>query len=395
MEEPNNIHSADGSILGFFFQIERALIWLSSLSNDAMIGVEVDDDITVRLEKGQSIKTIYEQAKHSQTGRAPFSDQSIDLWKTLKIWIDAVTSNRMNTEHSLFSLFTNKKLPATRFVHDLSRATLNDKQKMQEVIEKLKSIALKLPKSMKEYADSITNCPEITLSKIVDRIVVFDGTYQHNSKDHKMALKANLSLSDDLPFDYIYRGLLGFVTDHLTEKWKLREPGWVSVSAFTKQYSQLVSDFKKKSFYEQTVDSLPVGHHDIEENKGKMYVRQLHQIGCTEDEVIEAIHDFVRAASERSRIAEDGDISHSKFELYFDDLLSYWRTISRPKFKFSEKDKKEQVGYEVYNTCLSYKGKLNNYEPEQGYTYRGTYHHLADETKLGWHPDWQTLKEKK
>ncbi|MFD2144948.1 ABC-three component system protein [Mucilaginibacter antarcticus] len=151
----------------------------------------------------------------------------------------------------------------------------------------------------------------------------------------------------------------------------------------------------KKSFYEQTVDSLPIDLQDVENNKGKVYVEQLHKIGCDEEEVIEAIHDFIRAASERSRLAEDGEISKQKFELYYDDLLNYWKSISKPKFRFAQKGAFAQVGYEVYYTCIAYKGKINNYEPEQGYTHKGTYHYLSDQIKLGWHPEWESIKRKR
>ena len=60
-----NLHGADGSILGFLYQIERALLWLSASPDDAVVGIEVDEDITVRLTQGEEIHTIYEQAKHS------------------------------------------------------------------------------------------------------------------------------------------------------------------------------------------------------------------------------------------------------------------------------------------------------------------------------------------
>jgi hypothetical protein len=40
---------------------------------------------------------------------------------------------------------------------------------------------------------------------------------------------------------------------------------------------------------------------------------------------------------------------------------------------------------------IRYKGKLNSYEPEQSYTYRGAYHFLANELKIGWHPNWEDL----
>ncbi|RYE54703.1 MAG: hypothetical protein EOP48_11735, partial [Sphingobacteriales bacterium] len=84
--------AADGSFLGYLFQIERVVLWLSELPESACVGVEVADDIVVKLSDGLDIKEIYEQAKHTQGKAAPFSDKSEDLWKTLSIWIKAVES---------------------------------------------------------------------------------------------------------------------------------------------------------------------------------------------------------------------------------------------------------------------------------------------------------------
>lgn len=401
MNNTNNLHSADGSILGFLYQIERAMLWLSSSDIETSVGVEVDDDITVKLIEGEDITTIYEQAKHSQTSRIPYADRSVDLWKTLSIWVEATTSNRIDIKHSIFSFLTNKRLPNSRLVIRLKNEKFsneeNEKNNNKVIIalaNELKEIAAKLPKTVKSYGQIVTDCPIDTLIKIIDKITVLDSHYSHVTKDVKAAMRNNLSISEDIPFDYIYRGLFGFVSDSLIMNWRDRVPGWISVKAFNQQYTQLLTDFKKKSFFEKTVDSLPVDSKDIAKNKGKIYVEQLKKIGCSEREVIEAIHDFVRAASERSRFAQDGEISKQKFDLYFEDLMNHWTGISRPKFKFANPQHFIQVGYEVYYHSLLYKGKLNNYEPEQGYTHKGSYHYLADQIKIGWHPEWEALKEK-
>ncbi|GAB3916990.1 ABC-three component system protein [Mucilaginibacter boryungensis] len=401
MSNPNNLHSADGSILGFLYQIQRALIWLSSSDSETLVGVEVDDDISVRLIDGADIKTIYEQAKHSQTSKIPYADSSIDLWKTLSIWVEAVTSGRIDVTKAIFSFLTNKQLPINRLVLKLSKATTaseeNRKGKNAPIIalaDQLKQKAGTLPKSLSSFGQIVQNCPTDKLVQIIDKIVVLDSTYEHSIHQEKTTLKNNLSLAEDIPFDYIYQGLFGFVSDCLITQWKNRQPGWISVKAFNNQYAELLATFKKKSFFEKAVDSLPVSSTDIAKNRGKTYVEQLKKIGCTEEEIIEAIHDFVRAASERSRFAQDAEIPKQKFDLYFDDLISHWTSISRPKFRFANAADFVKIGYEVYYFSLLHKGKLNNYEPEQGYTHKGTYHYLADETRLGWHPEWEKLKDK-
>jgi hypothetical protein len=390
-----NLHGADGSILGFLYQIERALLWLSSSPDDAVIGIEVDDDITVKLFHGEEIHTIYEQAKHSISKKIPYSNKSEDLWKTLSIWVDAVRSERFNIKSSTLSFLTNKKMPKNRLVYDLHNERLtsfdnvqNKNKSISELAERLKLESTTLKKSLQPFGEVVRNCPNELLIQIIDRITILDANCQ-NPSEIKKTIKANLHVSDDLPYDAIYNGLFGYVADTLVMLWRSRQPGWIKVNAFNQQYSQLVTDFKRKSFIEQTVDSLPVGIDDISENRGKLFVEQLKMIGGDESDIIDAIHDYVRAASERSRLAQDGEISERKFHQYFDDLVSHWKSISKPKFKFCLPEDHQKVGYEVYHNSLLYKGKLNNQEPEQGYTHRGSYHYLADQIQLGWHPEWQ------
>ncbi|MEO3402538.1 DUF3732 domain-containing protein [Mucilaginibacter sp. CAU 1740] len=114
MINTNNLHSADGSILGFLYQIERALVWLSSSDIETFVGVEVDDDITVKLIDGDDITNIYEQAKHSQTSRIPYSDRSVDLWKTLSIWVEAAVSATILAFHEFF--LSKPKHPTPNFI---------------------------------------------------------------------------------------------------------------------------------------------------------------------------------------------------------------------------------------------------------------------------------------
>ncbi len=62
-----NTHSADGSFLGFLFQIERVLLWLSEGGEGRRVGIETDDDIVVQIQNGVTIETIYLQAKNAQS----------------------------------------------------------------------------------------------------------------------------------------------------------------------------------------------------------------------------------------------------------------------------------------------------------------------------------------
>jgi hypothetical protein len=389
--ETHNTHGADGSFLGFLFQIERVMLWLSEGGEGRKVGIETDDDIVVQIQKGTTIETIYEQAKNAQGGRIPFSDQSEDLWKTLSIWITAVKEGRIIVNTAIFSAITNKKLPKGRLLLKLSSAFKEDMTNMSLVIKELKETASKLSTENKKFGDVVLNCDEKILIDIIHNIIVLDGSYHHEHNEFKRKLKANLSLGNKLPFDHIYNNLLGAVTNKIIDFWRKGEEAWIDVDSFNNQYNQLVAEFHKKSFLEKATDFLPVSKNDIDKNLKQVYVEQLKAIDCNEEEQLEAIHDYLRAKSEKSRYAKEFEVLEPKFVAYYDDLRAHWTKISRPRFKINPQNLRlEQIGYQVYYETIIYKGKLNNQEPEQSYTYKGAYHHLANEQQLGWHPEWKT-----
>lgn len=387
-----NPTAADASMLGYLFQIERAVAWLSKLPSDAKIGVEVADDIVVHLNKGETLDTIYEQAKHTIKQKVPYSDSSVDLWKTLFNWINAINRGEIKPSKSIFSIFCNKQIPTTRLIYKLNIAKSSDKKSLEEAYDSLIRIAKSLQtKSMKPYGQLVINTDKKILLQLISNITILDTNYTHTRSEYTQLLKDELHLPENLPINDIIDKLSGFVMNYLIGKWRNREEAWISVSVFNNQVSQLIAEHVKKSFVEKTTSLLPVSSHKIKSGKGKTFAHQLELVKCEEDEILEAIHDYFRALSERDRYAKDGEISSEKLELYFDDLKSNWKTISRPRFKFTDSTNKEQIGYEVFYESLKYRGKLNGFEPEQNYTFKGAYHHLSNELEIGWHPDWEAL----
>jgi hypothetical protein len=389
-----NLNAADGSFLGFLFQIERLIMWLSELGPEAKVGVEVADDIVVKLSKGENIKEIYEQAKHTTGKSAPYADKSESLWKTLSIWVKAVNDGKSNPANTRFSVLSSRPIPSDRLVIRLSSATKENKAELEAVCKELKQIANTLRKGLKQYGDIIVNCPIEQLCEIVANIFITDSRYNHKKSEYDEIIKNNLPFSD-LPYDSIMDSIFGHVTRQLIDHWQKKEEAWIEVKAFQTLFTNLVVDFKKKPFVERAADLIPVTTSDIQKNKGKAYVEQIKAIECKDEEILEAIHDYLRSLTERDRYAKDGEVSSDKFDEYYTDLVTHWQSVSRPRFRFADNSLLAKVGYETYYEVMRYKGKLNSYEPEQSYTYRGAYHYLANELKIGWHPKWEELFIKK
>ena len=100
----SNPHSAAGQAAGYYYQIERAVARLAEADSTAVVAVEKEDDVSVRMEDG---RMILEQDKHTQGNRHPFTDGSKALWNTLDIWSAAIESDEIDPTVCSFYMVTN------------------------------------------------------------------------------------------------------------------------------------------------------------------------------------------------------------------------------------------------------------------------------------------------
>ncbi len=128
-------------MLGYLYQMERALYWLVTSDSEGYVFIETDDDIVVKRKKGMQLETIFEQDKISTVGSNNFTDASENLWKTLTIWIDNVKRLNLNPSKCGFILSTNTESPKkTSFVRRISDAnTISEASDVYDVLHKYAS----------------------------------------------------------------------------------------------------------------------------------------------------------------------------------------------------------------------------------------------------------------
>ncbi|SKC06472.1 hypothetical protein SAMN05660841_03964 [Sphingobacterium nematocida] len=112
---------ASGTILGYLYQFERALFWLSIKDID-FVSLETEDDVVVALENNP-ISKIFEQDKHSISASNPFSDKNVNLWKTFEIWCNLEKINQHTSFRLLYS--SNKKYDSKSFIYKLAKRNVD------------------------------------------------------------------------------------------------------------------------------------------------------------------------------------------------------------------------------------------------------------------------------
>src|SRR5271157_5971626 len=90
-----------GTYLGFSLQTTRFLEHMLKAAPGDIVCLEVFEDVGVEKADGSRIA---EQNKSNLTHN-PLADRAIDLWKTLRNWVDAVETGDLDPERTAFILY--------------------------------------------------------------------------------------------------------------------------------------------------------------------------------------------------------------------------------------------------------------------------------------------------
>ncbi len=381
-------HSAEGQMLGYLYQIERALFWLSVCEKDGIVSIEMEDDVVVKLQNGESIETIFEQDKSTLKASNPYGNKSKNLWKTLIIWLDLLTIHSYDISSSRFILATTKPVSKVCLARKMSNC--NDEKEAQAILQSLKKIAKEKPsKSIRSYCNKFLNYSDDLLLELILRVSLVDNDYKNDRQDLKDKIKYNLKISDEVPFSNIYIDLIGGLFDKTISYWINGENAIFNVNSIWTRKDQLIQKYSQKRFIEKTKENLPIQKIAVEQERGKNFVKQLEIIDLDEKEIIESINDYLRSKMERSTYAEQGRVTMKEFRDFENDLTERWQQIYRTKCRLSKELNDSNKGYDIFSETIQHKGILAGIQTEQYYTTKGTYHQLSNQKILGWHPNWK------
>ena len=122
----------------------------------------------------------------------------------------------------------------------------------------------------------------------------------------------------------------------------------------------------------------------------RTYVRQLELIEYSEEDVIEAINNFLRASAERSAWSKAGIVHDDSFDDYEESLIAYWKNKRAAHRVIHKSLSCVERGQLLLADCALHQQKLQGLEVPAFFT-PGSFHALAEEKTVGWHPDYEAL----
>ena len=119
-------------------------------------------------------------------------------------------------------------------------------------------------------------------------------------------------------------------------------------------------------------------------------MRQLQLIEGSDEDVFEAINQFLRSAAERSAWSKQGLVHEKSFDDYEEALISAWKN-KRSLHNITHKDHSSvNRGKLLLADCGLHQQKLQGLEPPPFFT-PGSFHALAEDQTVGWHPEYKKL----
>lgn len=392
-------HSADASALGFLYQSQYALLRLwKETSFEAVIYLETLDDVVLKA-NGQ---TILEQLKHSLSTKPPtVTVASVNLWKTLKAWIDVLPD--LDLPNTFFHLVTVADISPTSPL----RALLDEDEDREYLLSALRDEA------------------ERVLQERADAKAIGTNTLPHANR--APGCKAFLNLSNGLQEEIISRVRLrpsqqnirhieGELANTLTtvlakdqshvaalmvEWWNRqiihahsgKRDKAIYRFELVKRHMEIVADIEHDNLVDYYATELPPDTY----RSHPMVEKQVNLVGGTKAWLQRAVRNEWRARESRARWATENPTWQERVSKYDERLAEEWaykHSDICEECDGQDDEVKKGKGRELLNwSFYEAPDKIENLAASvtaPSYI-RGTYHILSIDGRVGWHPDYFAL----
>jgi hypothetical protein len=381
-----------GQLYGYSLQTTRATARLLQSSPGSYVTVEVFDDVGV--ENGEGQRTA-EQTKSGVT-QNPIADRSVELWKTMCNWLDAVEQGHIEVDKTVFELYVSTK---RRGAIAESFAKAGSPELATIEIRKAKDLfwgtapshakRKNVAATLAPHLDRLFAADETIVASIVARFSLSFG--QGDSIDELEALVANKIVSSEMRSTVVHQ-MLGWTKAAFDRLLARGKPAVIASDEFLRELTSFVQKYdRNKILY--SFAPLPPADVAAAELPVRTYVRQLDLIELDYDEKLRAANDYLRASLDRSIWAEKGLVHPSSFDEFGEELERAWAAKKMSVGVQAAGKPHVDVGRLLYAECLQVKQDLQATAVPSHFT-PGCFHALAEDQKVGWHPGYKAALAK-
>ncbi|MFE3760463.1 ABC-three component system protein [Streptomyces sp. NPDC059104] len=394
MADTGEQFEASASAFGYLFQFAKALhICIEQWMSGDMawnVAVEAADDIEIH--QGAGDRRLIQLKQRAEGVR--MTDLSEDLWKTLRIWAEAAKADRIVLAETRLFLLTTAEIPegSAAFYLPPRGSQHRDEERalhlLREARKASKATKGPLPKCFEAF-DNLDQGDRPLQSPLMSRIEILSGTPDINEVRNALQGLAAFAVGHEAAQAFLAR-LEGWFYNRVIEQ--MQTPGGRPVTG--SEFDEMLSDLQRQFRY----DSLPIDpdisdmSFDPSQAVDQQFVRQLGLIGVGSERIELAVRDYVRAFTQRSRWSGENLLRAGELGKYERKLVEEWRSRFAemaeelgPEVTEEEKKKEARRIYRWVDLEARFPIRSGC---DESFVTKGSYHMLADELKVGWHPDY-------
>lgn len=383
-------HGAAASALGYLYQSQWPLVELLRRGQDepdSGLSFELHDDVAWEQE-GEPIELL--QLKHHVNAAGRLGDRDDDLWRTIRVWMDAHAPG--DPAGPTLTLVTTGIAAPGAAAAALRPGPSRDSTEGRRLLEAAASAST--AETTRDVRNRFLDLPHEARDVFVDRIYVVDGAAVIGDPLEE-ELRRALYLVLPKGHEQTFIDQLWGWWHRLAVALLRRTRGTVTALDVKAKVDQLRDSFAG--------DNLPtlVRREDVDFDVEDTYaerpfVEQLRWIALTAKLLQKAMLDYYRAYAQSALWVEDNLVALDELQAFEADLVDEWeRQFEFMRMKLPDSPDpaaQERAGQDLFRLVTENSSvRLRAYD-EPFYTH-GTLHGLADDGRVGWHPEFQSRLE--
>jgi hypothetical protein len=385
-------HSAAGSALGYLYQCYLPLLQLAERASDEpglTLALELLDDI--QFDEYGSAKELI-QTKHRLDSQGDLSDASVDLWRTINAWISAL-EELSSDEVPALTLITTGVAPEASAASYLRDDENRDAARAQRDLER--AAASSTNQTTARWRARFAQLSATRRAQLVRAITVADAALTIGEIDEK--LKAALywvlpsAARADAVVDHVKGWWLGIAIRLLR-----RDIPALAGTDMLHAIQDIRDQFGPENL-PRDPDLPDPDEATVAGFQGRVFVSQLEDIAATQEQLAVAIRDYYRAFTQRSRWLRRELLGIGEIDRFEERLVDEWRfvfaNLTAELPHGADEADKQRCGRQVLaHSAETAKARIRERYDESFMT-RGSLHGLADDRRIGWHPEFEARVE--
>lgn len=387
---PKSEFDASASMLGYLYQIRfglyLALKKLPEVDDPEQFNLSIEklDDVAFE-EKGLAIELL--QTKfHSSPGN--LTNRSADIWKTIRVWVDAITKKQIVLGQTTLSLVTTQSLPEDTIAYYLSPEPGRNTAKALDLMLSISSEQNEV--NQKGY-DAFNSLSEAQKKALLEDIYVVGQSDNLMQTRVKIGRYARQYVASEFVEAFVDR-IEGVWFERCIRILSQKPSSVINLGKFQEFIDKIRPDYTSSNLPAEFADKLP-NVLDLE-NDSRHFVKQLRLFDASKPMIEQAVVSYFRAFEQRTKWAADGLLEPGELSRYDRRLAEHWaehKSFVEFSATIESEQDKRQYSLELYRLCIQ-KGIIPiRRDFLDSYVAKGSYQILSDQSKIGWHPDYLKL----